>query len=131
MPTQLGAALVLTEPEIRELLTPAACIAAVERAFTSYAIGAAELPGVIHLDIPDARGEIHIKAGYLHTAPWYAVKFASGFPGNSVAGLPVNGGIVVVFDARTGALRDSPRQRLHHRPPHRSRGRSRGKVSRS
>src|SRR5579862_227408 len=83
MPTQLGAALVLTEPEIRQLLTPAACIAAVERAFTSYAQGAAELPGVIHLDIPDAQGEIHIKAGYLHATPWYAVKFASGFPGNS------------------------------------------------
>ncbi len=108
MPTQLGAALVLTESEIRQLLTPAACIAAVERAFTSYAQGAAELPGVIHLDIPDANGgasgEIHIKAGYLHATPWYAVKFASGFPGNSELGLPVNGGIVVVFDAHTGAL---------------------------
>ena len=104
MPTQLGAALVLTEPEIRQLLTPAACIAAVERAFTAYAQGTAELPGVIHLDIPDAQGEVHIKAGYLHAAPWYAVKFASGFPGNPAAGLPANGGIVVVFDARTGAL---------------------------
>ena len=82
MPTQLGAALVLTEPEIRELLNPAACITAVENAFTSYARGQAELPNVIHLDIPDAQGEIHIKAGYLHAAPWYAVKFASGFPGN-------------------------------------------------
>lgn len=104
MPTQLGAALVLTEPEIRQLLTPAACIAAVERAFTAYAQGAAELPGVIHLGIPDASGEIHIKAGYLHAAPWYAVKFASGFPGNPALGLQTNGGIVVVFDARTGAL---------------------------
>jgi ornithine cyclodeaminase/alanine dehydrogenase-like protein (mu-crystallin family) len=104
MPTQLGDALVLTEPEIRQLLTPAACIAAVERAFTAYAQGAAELPGVIHLDIPDAQGEIHIKAGYLHATPWYAVKFASGFPGNPALGLPANGGIVVVFDARTGAL---------------------------
>jgi ornithine cyclodeaminase/alanine dehydrogenase-like protein (mu-crystallin family) len=104
MPTQLGPALVLTEPEIRQLLTPAACIAAVERAFTAYAQGAAELPGVIHLDIPGANGEIHIKAGYLHASPWYAVKFASGFPGNPALGLPANGGIVVVFDARTGAL---------------------------
>jgi ornithine cyclodeaminase len=104
MPTHLGAALVLTEPEIRQLLTPAACIAAVERAFTAYAEGAAELPGVIHLGIPDANGEIHIKAGYLHAGPWYAVKFASGFPGNPALGLQTNGGIVVVFDARTGAL---------------------------
>ncbi len=104
MPTQLGATLVLTEPEIRELLTPAACITAVENAFTSYARGQAELPNVIHLDIPDAQGEIHIKAGYLHDAPWYAVKFASGFPGNPALGLPTNGGIVVVFDAQSGAL---------------------------
>jgi ornithine cyclodeaminase len=104
MTNPLGQTLVLSEADIRRLLDPQACIDAVERAFTAYAEGGAELPGVIHLDIPDALGEIHIKGGYLHGGPYYAVKFASGFPGNSPLGLPVNGGVVVVFDAHTGAL---------------------------
>jgi ornithine cyclodeaminase len=87
---------VLREPEIRSLLDPASCIAAVEQAFTAYATGGAELPGVIHLDVPEHRGEIHIKAGHLHGGNWYACKFASGFAGR-------NDGVVLTFDARTGA----------------------------
>ena len=87
---------VLREPQIRSLLDPASCIAAVEQAFTAYATGRAELPGVIHLDVPEHRGEIHIKAGHLHGGNWYACKFASGFAGR-------NDGVVLTFDARTGA----------------------------
>jgi ornithine cyclodeaminase len=88
---------VLRETEIRSLLDPASCIAVVEQAFTSYATGGAELPGVIHLDVPEHRGEIHIKAGHLHGGNWYACKFASGFAGR-------NDGVVMTFDARTGAV---------------------------
>jgi ornithine cyclodeaminase len=93
MPTPL---IVLREQQIRALLDPASCIAAVEQAFTAYATGGAELPNVIHLDIPEHRGEVHIKAGYLHGGDWYACKFASGFAGR-------NDGVVLTFDARTGA----------------------------
>ncbi len=46
-----------------------ACIDACERAFIAYSTGSAELPAVIHLDVPEAKGEIHVKAGHLHGAP--------------------------------------------------------------
>jgi ornithine cyclodeaminase/alanine dehydrogenase-like protein (mu-crystallin family) len=95
--------LVMREQDIRSVLDPESCIAAVERAFTVYAAGGAELPGVIHLDVPEYAGEIHIKAGYLHGGPFYAVKTASGFPGNPALGLSPSDGMVMVFDARTGA----------------------------
>jgi ectoine utilization protein EutC len=94
--------LVLDESEIRALLDGGACIRAVEDAFTAYATGRAELPSVIHLDVPERRGEIHVKAGYLHGGPFYAVKMASGFPGNPALGLPANDGLVLVFDAASG-----------------------------
>jgi ornithine cyclodeaminase/alanine dehydrogenase-like protein (mu-crystallin family) len=100
--------LILREPEIRALLDPQACIAAMEQAFAAYSTGQAELPGVIHLDISESdvsekRGEIHVKAGYLHGGPYYTVKIVSGFASNSQRGLPPNDGMVVVFDANTGA----------------------------
>ena len=95
--------LILREPEIRELLDPDACIDAMERAFAAYSSGQAELPSVIHLDVPENSGEIHIKAGYLHGGPYYAVKMVSGFLNNPARGLPANDGMVVVFDAKTGA----------------------------
>jgi ornithine cyclodeaminase/alanine dehydrogenase-like protein (mu-crystallin family) len=78
----------------------AACIDAVEAAFVAYAAGRAELPGVIHLDVPEAEGEIHVKAGHLHGAPAYAVKVASGFYAQDP---PALDGLVAVFDAASGA----------------------------
>jgi ornithine cyclodeaminase len=94
--------LILRHDEIRALLDPAACIAAMERAFSAYSSGQAELPSVIHLDVPEHRGEIHIKAGYMHGGKYYAVKMVSGFPNNPQLGLAANDGMVVVFDAQTG-----------------------------
>src|ERR1700687_6082222 len=95
--------LLLREPEIRALLDPTACIAAVEKAFAAYSTGRAELPVVLHLHVPKNHGEIHIKAGHLHSAPVYAVKIVSGFPGDAARGVPAMTGMVLVFDARTGA----------------------------
>ena len=94
---------VLREGEIRKLLDPVAGIASMERAFAAYSSGQAELPSVIHLDVRENRGEIHVKAGYLHGGPYYAVKMVSGFANNAARGLPANDGMVVVFDAKTGA----------------------------
>ena len=76
------------------------CIDACERAFVAYSSGSAELPAVIHLDVPESKGEIHVKAGHLHGAPFYAVKVASGFYGVEP---PVIDGLVMVFDARDGS----------------------------
>ena len=91
---------ILRRGDVERALGMAACIEVVEAAFVAYSSGRAELPGVIHLDVPEAGGEIHVKAGHLHGAPAYAVKVASGFAGG--AG-PAIDGLVLVFDAKTGA----------------------------
>jgi ornithine cyclodeaminase len=103
-----GEVLILHEPEIRARLDPRACIAAMEQAFAAYSTGEAQTPGVIHLDIPEnglaqKRGEIHVKAGYMNGGSYYAVKIVSGFPGNAKLGLPANDGMIVLFDADSGA----------------------------
>ena len=94
-----GTVRVLREADVRAALPMDVCIDAVERAFVAYTRGDAEMPGVIHLDVPEAGGEIHIKAGHLHGAPAYALKASSGFAGDP----PALDGLVVVFDAATGA----------------------------
>jgi ornithine cyclodeaminase len=95
--------LVVREKEIRALLDPAACIQAMEQAFAAYATGKAQLPPVINLEVPEHRGEVHIKTGHLSGGPYYAVKIASGFYDNAAPGLPSSSGMVLVFDSRTGA----------------------------
>jgi ornithine cyclodeaminase/alanine dehydrogenase-like protein (mu-crystallin family) len=91
---------VYREAEIRAALDMASLIDAVERAFVAYSNGDAELPNVIHLDVPESRGEIHVKAGHLHGAGHYAVKVASGF---YAADPPAIDGVVLAFDARDGS----------------------------
>jgi ectoine utilization protein EutC len=95
--------LLLREAEVRQLLDPAACIAAVEQAFTAYSTGQAELPAVIHLDVPERQGEVHVKSGHLKGGKHFAVKVACGFPGNVALGIPASNGLVLTFDAATGA----------------------------
>jgi ornithine cyclodeaminase len=94
---------VLRHDDVVAALDMAACIDAVEAAFTAYAAGLAELPGVIQLDVPEHGGEIHVKAGHLHDQAFYAVKIVSGFPGNPELGMAAADGMVLAFDARTGA----------------------------
>ncbi len=91
---------ILREADVRAALGMQACIDAVEASFVAYSAGRAELPGVIHLDVPEAKGEIHVKAGFLHGSPAYAVKVASGFYEQDP---PALDGLVIVFDASTGA----------------------------
>lgn len=91
---------VLRADDVRRAIDMRGCIEACEEAFVAYTSGRAELPGVIHLAVPEARGEIHVKAGHLHGAPYYAVKAASGFYGGEP---PAIDGLVIVFDARDGS----------------------------
>jgi ornithine cyclodeaminase/alanine dehydrogenase-like protein (mu-crystallin family) len=94
--------LLLREPEVRAALDMPSLIEAMGSALDAYSSGRAELPTVIHLEVPEARGEIHVKAGHLHGEPRYAVKVSSGF--FSPTEPPSIDGLVMVFDASTGAL---------------------------
>ena len=100
---ETGDVRILRHDDVAAALDMTSCIDAVERALTAYSAGRAELPAVIQLDVPEHGGEFHIKAGHLHGEPAYAVKIVSGFPANPERGLPANDGMVVVFDAVTGA----------------------------
>jgi ornithine cyclodeaminase len=91
---------ILREADVRRALDMAPCIDACERAFAAYSTGGAETPDVIHLDIPEWQGEVHVKAGHLHGEPFYAVKVASGTYGTDP---PAIDGLVMVFNARDGS----------------------------
>jgi ornithine cyclodeaminase len=94
----------LSEAEIRALIGPAEALAAVREAFIAFARGQATLPGVIGMEFPEQEGEAHIKGAYLHGAPYWSIKAATGFYGNAALGLPMLGGLSLVFSAQTGFL---------------------------
>ena len=94
----------LSEAEIRTLINPAEALAAVREAFVAFATGKATLPGVIGMEFHDHNGEAHIKGAYLHGAPYWSIKAATGFYDNPARGLPMLGGLSLVFSATTGLL---------------------------
>jgi len=95
--------LVLTEEEIRGLITMPDALEAVRKGFVSLAEGQACLPDVINLDIPEVSGEIHVKGAYLKGAKHAVFKIATGFYGNPALGLPSSSGLMLALNASTGA----------------------------
>lgn len=94
----------LSEAEIRELIGPADALTAVREAFIAFAHGNATLPGVIGIAFHEQEGEAHIKGAFLHGAPYWSIKAATGFYGNAALGLPMLGGLSLVFSSQTGFL---------------------------
>src|SRR5207247_806505 len=94
--------LLLWDKEIRDLIGPAEGFPAVRGACGRLARGEAILPGVIHLDIPNAGAEAHVKGAHLQGSRFFTIKVASGSYANPDRGLPIGSGIVVVFDSMTG-----------------------------
>jgi ornithine cyclodeaminase len=97
--------LVLGESEVRGIAGPGEALRAVRAGFEALARGRVVLPGVMHLDLPQARGEVHVKGAHLLGSPFFSIKEAGGFWSNPERGLPVGSGLVLVFDAASGFLR--------------------------
>lgn len=96
---------VLGRADVQCLVTMTGAIAAVREAFAAAGRGEAVMPAPLALHLPDADGELHVKGAYLAGSPVFAVKTATGFYRNPARGLPVGGGMTMVYDAATGVLR--------------------------
>lgn len=100
----------LSEEEIRQAISTAEAIDAIEASFAALAHGKVSLPGVINLTLPSIhaseapQGESHVKGAHISGALHFVVKVANSFPGNRDLGIPVSSGLMLAFDAITGAL---------------------------
>jgi len=95
-------ALLLSRSDVGRLLTPDACIAAVEDAFRQHALGKLPAPGILGLH--GAEGSFHVKAAFNGAdRPYFAAKLNANFPRNSTRhGLPTIQGVVILCDAASG-----------------------------
>ena len=102
-PSQTASILLLSRSDVERLLTPDACIAAVEDAFRLLALGKIPPPGILGLHAGD--GSFHVKAAHLTLErPYFAAKLNANFPHNGARyALPTIQGVVVLCDAENGA----------------------------
>jgi ectoine utilization protein EutC len=94
--------LLVKEEEIRRSVSVEEAISAVEDGFTRLAAGEVNLPPVLSLDMPEAKGEVHVKGAYINGAGSLAIKIATGFYDNPSLGLPSGTGMMIVLSSRTG-----------------------------
>jgi ectoine utilization protein EutC len=90
------------EADIRRSVGLEEAISAVEDAFTHLAKGEVNLPPVLSLDMPEVRGEVHVKGAHISGQKSLAIKVATGFYDNALVGLPSGAGLMMVFSAQTG-----------------------------
>jgi alanine dehydrogenase len=94
--------LLLSRADVERLLTPDACIAAVEDAFRRHALGEIPAPGILGIHVAD--GSFHVKAAQIALdRSYFAAKLNGNFPDNGPRhGLPTIQGVLVLSDAADG-----------------------------
>jgi ornithine cyclodeaminase/alanine dehydrogenase-like protein (mu-crystallin family) len=92
----------ITADEIRKHLPMAQAIEVVQAAMVAVAEGKANLPLRSVMDI-DGVNKLGIMPGAMRDPVLYGVKILSLFPGNPARGLSSHIGVVILFDADTGA----------------------------
>jgi ornithine cyclodeaminase len=102
----MGTVRVLSEADIRSVVGLGADeLAAIEAVYPLISDRSASMPPIQRIDVPEHRGEIDVKSAYLPGYDGIAVKVSTGFFDNPSLGLPSLGGLMLLFDARTGVPR--------------------------
>lgn len=101
-PRKAPRVVVVDEDRLREVAgLDADALATVEAAFTWLAEGRARVPPIMIIEV-EGEGEVDVKTAYVEGLETFAVKIASGFPGNADRGLPPAGGLMVAVGSHTG-----------------------------
>ncbi len=87
---------------IQRVLADAEAIDVMREALIAQARGECDTPMPMHLGIAEEGAEVHIKCSYRRGGRYFAVKVASGFPGNLARGLPVGNGMMLLSSAENG-----------------------------
>ena len=97
--------LIVTHATLEAALPGLDQVAVMEAALVAYSEGCAQVAAVGELVFEAPPGDAHIKSGYLTGDEVFVVKVATGFYDNPNRGLPSTSGVMMVFDAATGAPR--------------------------
>lgn len=95
--------LLLNRTSVMSLIQMKDVIASVEEGYRAFSNGEVIQPDIVSIEVPEANGEMDIKAGYSRRTGMISVKCASGFYENQkTSNLPNSLSTVLLFDGSTG-----------------------------
>lgn len=71
--------------------------------FKAFSAGNVTIPNVIHMPFKTQGGDLHLKGAHKKGGEIFVLKIATGFPRNRDKGMHSSQGLMISFDARTGA----------------------------
>lgn len=95
--------LIITEKELRNIIKiDHFAIDAVANGFKWLSQGKVTMPPIMHIEVPEHKGDVDIKSAYVQGLDRFAVKIGAGFFENHKLGLPSSPAMMVVISAVTG-----------------------------
>jgi ornithine cyclodeaminase/alanine dehydrogenase-like protein (mu-crystallin family) len=96
--------LLLTETDVRQLLSMPDLISAMDRALTAFSAGAVAQPVRTVVDIADRHAFFGVMPAYVASTPALGAKLVTVYHSNLERGLPSHLATILLFDPETGAL---------------------------
>jgi alanine dehydrogenase len=96
--------LLLTETDVRQLLSMPDLISAMDRALTAFSAGAVAQPVRTVVDIADRHAFFGVMPAYVASTPALGAKLVTVYHSNLEHGLPSHLATILLFDPETGAL---------------------------
>jgi alanine dehydrogenase len=94
--------LILTQSEVKSILSVAFAFEAVAQGCVEYSQGSALIPPRAHVAIPGRAADSLFMPGYLKASGALGIKIVSSFSRNPERGLPVGVGLLILLDHETG-----------------------------
>jgi len=96
--------LILDKSKILPQLSFEKLIPIIAEGFRDFHLGQAKVASITNIDVPEARGEMHIKPGYMASGDHICVKIATCYYDNPAQGLPTRDGVLVLANRRNGRI---------------------------
>lgn len=94
--------LLLSDDDVRFLLTQKSAREVVKKAAAAYSSGRAVVPSRIQMTVPAENAEVLVMPGLLPDEPVLGLKTVTEFPGNLAKGLPTAPACLLILDPHTG-----------------------------
>ena len=96
--------LILDKSKILPQLNFEQLIPILAEGFKDFHSGRAKVASITNIDVPEARGEMHIKPGHMASGDHICVKIATCYYDNPAKGLPTRDGVLVLANRRNGQI---------------------------
>ncbi len=96
--------LLLTESDVRSVLTMPALIAAMESALAAFSAGSVVQPVRTVLEVGEQKSFFALMPSYVPTMPALGAKLVTVYESNAARGLPTHLATIIMLDPETGAL---------------------------